>query len=235
MFRPWEEKRARLSAAECQSRSAQGVGSATTVLSAPSATALQSLRSQSAARAGGPSRWRAMDEHRQGISSAGAHSARCQGDPSYSASSYSSAKAVKQERKNLTINEVAKWLLIVGGSMAEILGVAPWLREFHAEIELYRDPPKSLEELQDAVSRPAPGYEIHHIVEQKSAGDDPRVHTPENLVRIPTLKHRQINGWYGRKNHEYPPNPRQRIRGWTWEQRREFGLKALIDHGVLKP
>ena len=154
MFRPWEEKRARLSAAECQSRSAQGVGSATTVLSAPSATALQSLRSQSAARAGGPSRWRAMDEHRQGISSAGAHSDRCQGDPSYSASSYSSAKAVKQERKNLTINEVAKWLLIVGGSMAEILGVAPWLREFHAEIESYRDPPKSLEELQDAVSRP---------------------------------------------------------------------------------
>ena len=34
------------------------------------------------------------------------------------------------------------------------------------------DEPKSLEELQRAVDEPAPGYQMHHIVEQKAADDD---------------------------------------------------------------
>lgn len=138
------------------------------------------------------------------------------------------------------VKDVAKWLLAVGGSIAKILGIAPWLREHRAEIESYRDPPKTLEELQRAALQPsAPGYQDHHIVEQTPARNrkepDWKIDAPDNLVRIPTLKHREISGWYGRKNAEYPPWPRAYLREKGWEERREVGLKALLEHGVLKP
>ena len=53
----------------------------------------------------------------------------------------------------------------------------------------YYDPPRTLEELQQAASTPAVGYDIHHIVEQTPAEQDgfPRslIDSPENLVRVP--------------------------------------------------
>ena len=67
--------------------------------------------------------------------------------------------------------------------------------------------PKTLKELQQDVLNPQVGYDIHHVVEQTPARDEgfPEdiIDGPENLVRIPTLKHWQINGWYSRRNDLY--------------------------------
>jgi hypothetical protein len=107
-------------------------------------------------------------------------------------------------------------------------------------IEVYRDEPKTLEELQRAVSRPKRGYDIHHIVEQTSAEQDgfPRsvIDAPNNLVRIPRLKHWEITGWYMTKNKAYGgPSPRAYLRGKGWDDRTSVGLDALAKFGVLKP
>ena len=107
-------------------------------------------------------------------------------------------------------------------------------------IEVYRDEPKTLEELQRAVSRPKRGYDIHHIVEQTSAEQDgfPRsvIDAPNNLVRIPRLKHWEITGWYMTKNKAYGGlSPRAYLRGKGWDDRTSVGLDALAKFGVLKP
>lgn len=119
------------------------------------------------------------------------------------------------------------------------LEVASWVvKEGLPSIASYLDPPRTLEELRDAVSRPRAGYEIHHIVERNSAGDhdSDRINSPENLVRIPTFKHHQITGWYMSRNRDYEwRRPRDVLREEDWETRFEVGLKALVDYGVLKP
>ena len=134
------------------------------------------------------------------------------------------------------MREVAKWLRENAGQIIE--GVA-WLDEFLATIESYLDPPKTLEELQQGVSTPKKGYDIHHIVEQTSAKTDgfPRsvIDAPENLVRIPRMKHWEISAWYMRKDDAYGGSPREYLRNKSWAERQRVGLKALIDHGVLKP
>jgi hypothetical protein len=59
---------------------------------------------------------------------------------------------------------------------------------------------------------------------------------PDNLVRIPALKHRDITSWFQTKNDDFGGlSPREYLRGKAWEERRQFGLKALVDAGVLKP
>jgi hypothetical protein len=115
-----------------------------------------------------------------------------------------------------------------------------WLFELEPSIEAYLDPPKSLEELQRAVSDPKKGYDIHHIVEKTSAEDDgfPKsmIHGPENLVRIPRFKHWEINSWFMSPNEDYEGHsPRNFLRKKSWDERRSVGIKALIMHGVLKP
>jgi hypothetical protein len=62
----------------------------------------------------------------------------------------------------------------------------------------YFDGPKSLEELQAAAQSPSEvGYEDHHIVEQATANpdgsEDVLMGAPENLARIPTMKHWELN------------------------------------------
>jgi hypothetical protein len=109
-----------------------------------------------------------------------------------------------------------------------------------ASIEAYLDPPKTLEELQQAVATPKKGHDIHHIVERTCAELDgfPRsvINGPENLVRIPRFKHWEINGWYGRPNKDYGGrSPREYLRGRDWNERVRVGLHALIQHEVLKP
>jgi hypothetical protein len=135
------------------------------------------------------------------------------------------------------MREVAKWLRENAGQVIE--GVA-WLDEFLATIESYLDPPKTLEELQQGVSTPKKGYDIHHIVEQTSAEKDgfPRtvIDAPENLVRIPRMKHWEINAWYGRRNEDFGGvAPRDYLRGKSWSERVRVGRDALIENGVLKP
>jgi hypothetical protein len=134
------------------------------------------------------------------------------------------------------LKEAAKWLRENAGQAIE--GI-PWLDEFLADIKSYLDPPRTLEELQQAVSEPKKGYDIHHIAEQSSAEEDgfPRriIDGPENRERIPRIRHRAINGWYGRPNKDFGwKSPREYLRGKSWEERTRIGLEALREHGVLK-
>jgi hypothetical protein len=107
-------------------------------------------------------------------------------------------------------------------------------------IKAYFDPPKTFEELHRDALKPEKGYEIHHPVEQtqavregfpKSVWDG-----PANRVRIPTLKHWQITGWYMRKNPRYGGlSPQIYLQGKSCEEKMRVGREALVKFGVLKP
>lgn len=59
---------------------------------------------------------------------------------------------------------------------------------------------------------------------------------PENKVRVPTLKHWVITGWYMTPNEDYDGlSPRAYLRGRSWDEKVRVGREALIDFGVLKP
>jgi hypothetical protein len=117
---------------------------------------------------------------------------------------------------------------------------ALWLYDKYPLIKAYLDRSDSLEELQNNVGKPGRGYDVHHIVEKTPARDhkipDALIDGPDNLVRIPRLKHWEITGWLMTPNEEYGYlSPREYLRGKSWEERRRAGLKALIEAGVLKP
>ena len=118
--------------------------------------------------------------------------------------------------------------------------VGHWLNEKQAEIRANLDPPRFLEELQDAVSQPGRGYDIHHIVEQAAARDQSfpeiQINGRDNKVRIPRYKHEEINSWFQTKNDVFGGRtPRQYLQGKSWNEHNDIGLKALRDVGVLKP
>jgi hypothetical protein len=125
--------------------------------------------------------------------------------------------------------------------LLNIAEAASWFyEEAVPKLRAYLDSPKTLDELQDAVGMPSKGYDIHYIVEQTPAEKDgyPRsmIDAPENLVRVPTLSHWQINIWYSTGNEDFGGlPPREYLRGKSWEERRRIGLKALLQSGVLKP
>jgi hypothetical protein len=139
--------------------------------------------------------------------------------------------------RNEVAREIARWLVKHRGHIVE--GVS-WLLEYEHSIEAYLDPPKTLEELQQALATPKKGYDLHHIVEQTSAEQDrlpdSMINGPGNLVRIPRFKHWEITGWYMTKNRAFQNlSPRDHLRGKDWEERTRVGLDALVQHGVLKP
>jgi hypothetical protein len=58
--------------------------------------------------------------------------------------------------------------------------------------------------------------------------------SPDNLVRIPTLKHWELNAWYARPNALFGDlSPRQYLIGKSWDERRMVGLIGLKSIGVL--
>jgi hypothetical protein len=139
--------------------------------------------------------------------------------------------------RNDTAREIGRWLAKNLGRVIE--GIA-WLDEFEESIRAYLDPPKTLKELQEGVSTPKKGYDIHPIVEQTPAERDkfPRsmIDGPENRVLIPRYKHWEINGWYGRPNKDFGgQSPREYLRSKDWDERTRVGLDALIQHKVMKP
>jgi hypothetical protein len=141
------------------------------------------------------------------------------------------------QERNAVAREIARAFVKYGGHAIE--GIS-WLDEYELLVEAYLDPPKSLEELQHAVSTPKKGYDLHHIVEKTSAEQDgfPRsmIDGRPNLVRISRFKHWEITGWYMRPNEDYGGRtPRDYLRGKDWGERIKVGLKTLIRHGVLKP
>ena len=136
--------------------------------------------------------------------------------------------------------KLAARMLQTVGTVAELARTSAWLSSYSAQIESYRDPPKPLDELQRDVSTPAPGYDIHHIVEQTQAERDGYsreiIDHRDNLVRIPRLKHQEINGWYQTKNEDFGgQTPREYLSGRNWDVRKSVGLDALRIFGVLKP
>ena len=64
------------------------------------------------------------------------------------------------------LKEIAKPTV---ATLLNIFELAYWGYKAAPYIKAYLDPPKSLEELQRAVSNPARGYDIHHNVEKKAA------------------------------------------------------------------
>ena len=62
------------------------------------------------------------------------------------------------------------------------------------------------------------------------------IDAPDNLVRIPTFKHWELNAWYQTPNADYDLlSPREYLRGKDWAERTRVGLDALIDLGILEP
>lgn len=176
---------------------------------------------------------------------------------------------VTAQARNAFLKAAARWLVragvrtalkiglrvgleaTVGGPVGDLLlamEAAYWLHKYLPYIQAYLQPPKTLDELQQDALNPQPGYDIHHIVEKKSARDDKfpesMIEESDNLVRISRLKHWQITTWYQTPNSYFKdpnnPNakdisPRDYLRGKSWNERRKIGLQTLMDFGVLKP
>jgi hypothetical protein len=150
--------------------------------------------------------------------------------------------ATSAERTDF-LASAADWLKrhpgLAGDIYSGAINAVSWLRDYHDVIQASRDAPKSLEELQQAVNEPKPGYDIHHIVEQTPAErfgfTRSEIDHPENLVRIPRLQHYQINGWYGTASHEFDRlSPRAYLEDKDWDERYRVGLQALKRFKVLK-
>lgn len=147
--------------------------------------------------------------------------------------------------RNGFIKEAARWLaraLRIGGptsSFLAALDALSWLDTDRPFLDAYLDDPKTLDELQRGASERKRGYNVHHIVEQTSAEQDgfsrDLIDSPENLVRIPALKHWQITGWYMKSNEEFGGlSPRNYLRERSWDERVRVGLEALVRFEVLK-
>ncbi len=143
-------------------------------------------------------------------------------------------------QRTAALKAAARLLTRLGGPVGNVIEIGSWAYNSSPLVESYRDPPKSLDELQQAVSTPALGYDIHHIVEQTQAEREgftrEVIDSPENLVRIPTMKHWEINAWYQTANPNFGGySPREYLSGRNWDVRRAVGLDALRFHEVLKP
>ena len=140
-----------------------------------------------------------------------------------------------------------RWLvraaLDAAGIAAPEIAAALEIGELLAEaalpyVQAYFDPSQSLADLNAAANDPQTGYDIHHIVEQATAAadgsEDKLMNAPDNLVRMPTLKHWELNAWYATRNADFGNlSPRQYLIGKSWDERRSVGLDGLQQIGVL--
>ena len=150
--------------------------------------------------------------------------------------------------RNRVVKELVKWLgkaalrEVTGpiGTFLNIAEGASWLYDAYPYVRAYFDEPKTLDELRQAVASPETGYNIHHIVEQTPAEQEGylrhEIDAPEDLARIPTLKHWQINAWYQTPNEDLGwLSPREYLRRRSSDERVRVGREALVGAGVLKP
>jgi len=128
------------------------------------------------------------------------------------------------------VRQAAKWLRVVGrlSPAADVfigaLDQAEDLKRMTNVIKTANDPPGTLGELQARAQLPSEaGYEDHHIVGQfaqnRQQFGDERIDSWGNTVRIPTLKHLDINGWYSTPSPDYGDlSPRDYLRGRAWDE-----------------
>ena len=55
------------------------------------------------------------------------------------------------------------------GTLLDAIDLAYWEYKAAPDVRAYLDPAKPLDELRRAVSNPASGYDIHHIVEKEGS------------------------------------------------------------------
>jgi hypothetical protein len=142
--------------------------------------------------------------------------------------------------RNLIAQAIARSAALVSYYFAVIATTSHWLNEMYWEIKANQDPPKTLDELQDAVSQPDKrGYDDHHIVLRSAGGPgitESRIKGLDNIVRIPRYRHWQINRWYETPNDLYGGlRPREYLQGRSWDEQRRVGIDMLREVGVLKP
>ena len=115
--------------------------------------------------------------------------------------------------------------------------MALWQTPLHQGLTRW---PKIARRAAGDVGKPEKGYEVHHIVEQAPAAREGHaqedIDGPDNLVRVPTLKHWEITGWYMTPNADFGDlSPRQYLKGTSWDTRRRVGIDALKRFRVLSP
>lgn len=121
------------------------------------------------------------------------------------------------------------------------LSAAHWFKYYEEMTKTYYDPPETLEQLQSNAQKSSEaGYHDHHIEEQtlleRLGFSRAERNRPDNMARIPILKHYDISGWYGRPHKDFGGlTPRQYLSDKDAATRREVGLYALRLFGVLKP
>src|SRR5579883_2026917 len=129
------------------------------------------------------------------------------------------------------------------GEFLDRIGVSDELGNIFSRFLSRFDNPVSLEELIKQTqtgeqARSLPGYETHHIVERgpnDGRFSEEQLEGPENVVRIPYYKHRDISDYYSTKNDELGGmTPRDYLRGKSFEEQRQFGIDTMRKFKVIK-
>lgn len=149
----------------------------------------------------------------------------------------------REERMSF-VRAAASWLFgrsaIAAGAFFGLLDQVEQLGSLSQMIRTANDPPSPLEELQRRAQTPSePGYHDHHVVNQhggnRSKFGDRRIDAPENVVRIPQLKHIEISRWYATKNSRFGGRtPQEALREMSWEEQTRIGLEQLRHFKVLE-
>lgn len=109
-----------------------------------------------------------------------------------------------------------------------------------AAIDFVKTGPHTLEELcAEADAASEPGYDNHHIVTQggKNAGNIPQeqLQRPDNIVRIPTLLHEEINAEYSKASKVAPGmTVYQWLQTQSFEVQYEEGVKIMRNLNIIQ-
>ncbi|MGO9008161.1 MAG: hypothetical protein ACLQIQ_00070 [Beijerinckiaceae bacterium] len=120
---------------------------------------------------------------------------------------YTAVKEIGQEMEEALVAGAGAWVPFFLQQLATI----DWLMRaptyYYYQLKANLDPPKTLEELQDAVDNRTLGYHTHHIVEWQAGLDEgfpkDKIESRENLVQVPEMKHRALTDWYATPNPKY--------------------------------
>lgn len=91
----------------------------------------------------------------------------------------------------------------------------------------------------DLVKRFGPagdGFEYHHIVEQNGRDDisESGLQSTNNIVRIPKLLHEEVSASFGRKDPDTGIVFRDSLKGKSFEERWDKGVKVLRAMSIIK-